>query len=85
MYGQPQSVYRTFLAAVACSVCFRAHLRRHPVRRADLGLPALVALDVGAEAEVCDLHRTVLPQQDVIRFDVPVDDTLQRRRRNHRQ
>ena len=60
---------------ITCPVV-NTNLRRHPVGRADLGLPALVTLDVGAEAEVGDLHRAVLADEHVVGLDVPVDDAL---------
>lgn len=50
---------------------------RHPVGRADHG-GALGALlrQFGAEAEVGDFHVAARGEQDVVRFDVAVDDVL---------
>ena len=54
---------------------FPAHdFRCHPVWRADHRVPLLVALDVGAEPEVGDLHPAIRTKKNVVRFDVPVQD-----------
>ena len=50
------------------------HLRGHPVRRANQSVPLLVALHVGAEAEVGDLDPAVSAQEDVVALDVAVED-----------
>ena len=46
------------------------HFRGHPVGRADHRVPLLVALHIGAEAEVGDLDAAVGAQQDVVGLDV---------------
>ena len=50
------------------------HFRRHPVRGSDHGVPLLVSLDVGTEAEVGDLDAAVGAEEDVVRLDVAVQD-----------
>ena len=52
-------------------------LRRHPVGRADHGgaLGALLG-EFGAEAEVGDLDGAAGGEEDVVGFDVAVDDVL---------
>lgn len=62
------------LAAVffACN-----NLGSHPVWCADHGRALHVGfIDLGAEAEICELDVAVHAEQNVVRFDVAVDDTL---------
>lgn len=51
----------------------RGHERRGPCRAGQLGV---VPLKLVADAEVSNLHMAVVPQEQVGRLDVPVDDLL---------
>ena len=59
------------------TIVFPAHdLWRHPVRRADEGVPLFVTLHVGAKAEVGDLDSAVDAEQDVVGLDVAMEDAF---------
>ena len=48
----------------------------HPIGCADQSVSLFVALNIGAKPEIGDLHSAVDPQQNVVRLDVSVQNTL---------
>ena len=61
----------------------RIYLRSHPVRRSNHRVSLLITLNIGTEAKVSHFDSSINPEQDVVRLDITMYDSLKAQTKMH--